>query len=118
LITITLLPLVLVGITSAFYRKEGRGLVAWRRLLFVVGIAANGVSAAVLSIFSIHGYLASRGTEPVDLDRMYPVLSMMMIGLLAAGFGCCGRRVSRVLLIGDGLLTTVFWYFVALAASP
>lgn len=116
-LAIPLLPLLTFGIIFAFYRKEGHGL-RWRKILFLVGILANAISAAVLYTFSIHGYIASHGTQSVDLDRMYPVLSMMIVGLVAAGFGCCGRRVSRVLLVGDGLLTVAFWYFAALAASP
>ena len=117
-ITITVLPLFLVGVAAAFYRREGDQLVRWRRSLFLLGIGANFVSAAVLSAFSIHAYLAAHGTESVDLDRMYPVFSMMAAGAVAAVFGSCGRRISRVVLICDGLLTTVCWYLLALATSP
>jgi Na+/serine symporter len=117
-LAIPLLLFVLIGIASAFYRKENQGLARWRRILFLLGILANAVSAAVLFTFSTHAFIAAHGTKPVDIDRMYPVLSMMIVGLLAAVLGCSGRRVSRVLLVGDGLLTTIFWYLAALATSP
>lgn len=117
-ITITLLPLLLVGITIVFYRQERRELTPSRRVLFLLGVAAASISAAVLSTFSIHAWLASGGTQPVDLDRIYPVFSMMAFGVLAVVFGCCGRRVSRSLLSCDGLITVGFWYVVALAVSP
>ena len=117
-LAIPLIPLALIGITSAFYRKENLCLPRWRRILFLLGILGNAVSAAVLFAFSIHAFIAAHGTKSVDLDRMYPVLSMMIVGLLAAVFGCSGRRVSRILLVGDGLVTTIFWYLAALATSP
>ena len=115
IITLNALPLVLVAVAISVYRKEGEILGFWRRLVFLTGAIFNLVSAAVLMIFTIH---ALSTTKPVDLDRLYPVLEMMGASFLAAIFGCCGKRASRVLLIGDGLLTTGLWYVAALGASP
>lgn len=114
----TFLPLLLVCLTWRFYRKEAVAVLRWRRGLFLTGLAANAVSAAVLISFTIHAYLVSKGTKPVDLDRMYPVFSMLGLGLLASGLASSGKQISRLILLGTGLFTSVLWYLVALAASP
>lgn len=114
----TFLPLLLVCLSWRLYRNETVTLVGWRRGLSLAGLAANAVSAAVLISFTIHAYVVSKGTKPVDLDRIYPVFSMLGLGLLAAGLASSGKRISRLILFGTGLLTAVLWYFVALAASP
>jgi len=114
----TLLPLILLWPTWRFYRKEGDVLASWRRIVFLIGMVVNAVSGAVLLSFTIHAYVASRGTTPVDLDRMYPGLTMLGLGFLAAGLAFFGRSVSRTMLVCNGLLTAVLWYRVALAASP
>lgn len=114
---LNIVPLLLLGLALWFYRNEGASLVPWRRKVFGVALAANAVSAAVLVSFIVQAYIASKGTKPVDLDRVYPVFSMLGIGLLAAVLAASGRRVSRLVLIGDGLLTAVLWYLAAMGAS-
>jgi hypothetical protein len=118
LMIFTFFPLILVCLTWWFYRKEVDALVGWRKASFLAGMVANTISAAVIISFTIHAYVVSKGTTPVDLDRIYPVFSMFGLGLLAAGLAFFGRGVSRLILIGNGLLAAVLWYFVALAASP
>jgi|HubBroStandDraft_5_1064220.scaffolds.fasta_scaffold12141_2 hypothetical protein len=115
---LTFLPLLLVYLSWWLYRNESVNLAGWRKGLFLTGIAANAVSAAVLISFTIHAYVASKGTKPVDLDRLYPVFSMFGLALLTAGLTSSGKRVSRLIFLGTGLFTAVLWYFVALAASP
>src|SRR5277367_5770033 len=110
----TVIPLALLGLAWWFYRNEGASLMTWRRAVFVAAFVSNAVSGAVLISFTIQALIASRGTTPVDLDRMYPVLTMLGLGLLAAMLAVSGRRVSRLVLIGDGLLTTVLWYLVGM----
>jgi hypothetical protein len=114
----TFLPLLLVCLGWRFYRKDAVTLVGWRRGLFLSGLLANAVSAAVLISFTIYAYVVSKGTKPVDLDRIYPVFSMLGLGLLATGLAFSGQHTSRRILLGTGLFTAVLWYFVALAASP
>ena len=119
LIAINALPLLLLGVAWWQYRKEGSSLVGWRKRLFILGLIANAVSAAVLLIFLVHGILIqSYATKGVDLDRAYPVLWMLAVGLVSTILAGFGRRASRLLLMGDGLLVAVLWYFAALAASP
>jgi hypothetical protein len=118
LVSLTGAPLLLVGLTWWFYRVEGASLVNWRRATFVAALVSNALSGAVLISFTIHALVVSHGTRPVDLDRMYPVLTMLGLGILAAMLAVSGRRISRLVLIGDGLLTAVLWYLVGLAASP
>jgi hypothetical protein len=118
LIVMASAPLILLVATLYFYRAEGKALNRRRKVIFFAGIVANGVSAAVLASFLVHAYIASRGSVPVDLDRAYPVLSMLGMGVLAAMLASSGRSVSRLLLIGDGLMTAVFWYLAAMGASP
>jgi hypothetical protein len=118
LATLTGAPLLLLGLTWWFYRSEGASLVSWRRAVFVAALVSNAVSGAVLISFTIYALVVARGTRPVDLDRMYPVFTMLGLGVLAAMLAVSGRRVSRWVLIGDGLLTAVLWYLVGLAASP
>jgi hypothetical protein len=117
LIVMGLVPLILWGATLYFYRAEGRTLVRWRKAIFLAGIVANAVSAAVLLSFLVRAYIGSHGTTSMDLDRAYPVVSMLGLGVLSAMLASSGRRVSRLLLIGDGLITAVFWYLAAMGAS-
>jgi hypothetical protein len=118
LIVLGLLPLLLLGATGWFYRREGGSLLRWRKALFLIGVLANTVSAAVLASFLVHAYVASRGSKSVDLDGMYPVFSMMGLALLAAVLAFFGRRVSRPILVVGGLITIIAWYLAALGASP
>jgi len=118
LMAMTIVPLLLLGLAWWFYRSEAASLVSWRRGVFVAAFVANAVSAAVLISFTIHAYVASRGTASVDLDRMYPVLTMLGLGILGSMLAVSGRRISRLMLIGDGVLTAVLWYLVGLAVSP
>lgn len=118
LMILTVLPLILLWPTWKFYRKEGGAFPGWRKVLFLAGVVVNLVSTVVLISFTINAYLVSRGTTPVDLDRMYPVLSMLGLGLVTAGLALSGKRISRLILVGNGLLTAFLWYLVGLAASP
>jgi hypothetical protein len=119
IIVVNVLALVLLGPAWWFYRNEGAVLVSWRRTVFVGAFVANAVSAAVLLSFVIHAYMAVSGrATPVDLDRTYPVVSMLLMGILAAGLAGFGARVSRLILIVDGLLTAALWYLAAMGASP
>jgi hypothetical protein len=116
---IGLLPPLLASASWWLQRSNAqRSEVHWRRALFLVGLVCVSVSVIVLTAFNVHAYVISRGTTPYDLDRAYPVLWMMGFALLASILACCGRRLSRLLLLGTGLLTFCFWYIVALAASP
>ena len=117
IVLLNIAPLLLLGLAWWFYRQEGAALTNWRRGVFVTAFVANAVSAAVLVSFIAQAYIASKGTKPVDLDRAYPVFSMLGVGLLAAILAVSGRRVSRLVLIGDGLLTAVLWYLAAMGAS-
>jgi len=118
LIILPAIPLVFLGLAWWFYRSEGPSLVRWRKSVFIVALALNAVSAAVLVTFFVHAYRVSQGSRPVDLDRMYPVFSMMGLALLAAVLAFFGRRVSRPILISGGLITVVVWYLAAMGTSP
>jgi hypothetical protein len=96
------LPLLLVYLSWRLYHKDVVTLAGWRGGLFLTGLAANATSAAVLISFTIHAYVVSKGTKPVDLDRMYPVLSMLGLGLLAAGLASSGKRIPRVICFVNG----------------
>jgi hypothetical protein len=108
-------PLVLAATAVWFYLKDRQFLSLWRRRFFVTGIVLLVLSTVVLIAFTIQGVASSK---PIYIDRVYPILEMLGASLLAALLGCCGERTSRVLLVLDGLLTTLLWYFAALAASP
>jgi hypothetical protein len=118
LMILPLLLLLSLWIVWKFYCGEKAALANWRRRLFLIGIILNAVSIAALLIFLIHAYVVAHSTRPLDLDRMYPVLSMFGFGLLTSVLAAFGRRVSRFILIIDGLITSVLWYLAALAASP
>jgi hypothetical protein len=119
LLAINVLPLVLLGLTWWQYRKDRSSLVAWRKTVFLVALILAAMSTAVLLTFLVHGILIqSYATKGVDLDRTYPVFSMLVAGLLSCILAGFGRRASRLLLIGDGLVVTFLWYLAGMAASP
>ena len=118
LIILPSIALIFLGLAYWFYRTEAFSLVSWRRGSFTAALVLNSISVVVLVTFLVHAYLVSRGTKPVDLDRMYPVLSMMGLALLAALLALFGRRVSRLMLVGGGLAIMIIWYLAAMGASP
>ena len=87
--------------------------------MFLAALILAGLSTAILLIFLVHGILIqSYATKGVDLDRAYPVLSMLVAGLLSCILAAFGWRASRLFLIGDGLVVTYLWYLAGMAASP
>jgi len=62
--------------------------------------------------------MAHGSMHPFDLDRVYPVFTMMGLGLLAAALVSSGKRISHVLLLVSGLLAAYTWYLAGLAVSP
>lgn len=114
-----LLACALSGWALLSFRTERKSLFGIRKVVFVMGAAANLVSTIALLIFLIMAYKMAHGTmRPMDLDRVYPVFPMLGLGLLAAVLALCGRRVSRVLLLVAGLLAAYLWYLAGLAVSP
>ncbi len=119
LIWLTVLAAVLSGLGLLLFRTEGKTLLGIRKIIFVTGAAANLGSTIVLLVFLITAHQMARGTMcPIDLDRVYPVFSMLGLGLLAAVLALFGRRSSRVLLLVAGLLVAYLWYIAGLAVSP
>jgi len=112
------LPFALFVATVIVFYKQKSKLSFWRNAAFIFGLAANGLSAAVLLAFMIHAYIAAHGTAPVDLDRLYPIIPMFALTFLAAVCAWTGKGMARVMLAADGLLTVASWYFAALASSP
>ena len=115
------LPLLVVIAVWLLSRRDLIQLSHWRRYIFLAGAAANTVSAAVLLAFFLHAQIvlhSQLASKPVDLDRVYPVFTMMGLALLAAILSSAGRRVSRWVLAVDGILTVCLWYLAAMAASP
>jgi peptidoglycan/LPS O-acetylase OafA/YrhL len=110
--------LLLLAAAGVCFRGESKTLTDVRRVLFLLGVAGCAVSAVVLLVFLLHAYRAAHGTTPVDLDRLYPVFWMLGLGALAALLAFFGRRLSRLLLLGAGLLAVITWYLAALAVSP
>jgi hypothetical protein len=117
--TIGLLPLLLAAASWWLHRSEASTpYIAWRNTLVLIGLAFVSVSAFILTAFTVHAYVISRGTTPYDLDRAYPVLWMMAFALIASILAFFGRRLSRLFMIATGLVTFSLWYVAALAASP
>jgi hypothetical protein len=113
-----LLLLLLLWVSWKFYSNERQALVCWRRTLFLTGIVINAVSLGVLLSFLIHAYIVAHGRTPLDIDRMYPVLSMLGLSLVASIFSLFGGRVARLVLLVNGFATAILWYLAALATSP
>jgi hypothetical protein len=119
IIILNTFPLVLLGGSWWQYRKDRLALAGWRNILFVIALIASAVSGAVLLSFVVHGRLILSGLVPrIDLDLTYPGLTMLGLGLLSIIFAGFGRRLSRLLLMVDGLLVALLWYFAGMAASP
>jgi hypothetical protein len=114
------LPLLIVIAVWLLSLRDLGQLNHWRRGVFLAGAAANTLSASVLLAFFMHAQiiLHAPASKPVDLDRVYPVFTMMGMAFAAAILSIAGRRVSRWVLALDGVLTVCLWYLAALAASP
>lgn len=110
--------LALLVAACVCFRGEGQTLTGVRRWVFLLGAAGCGVSIAALLLFLLHAYRAAHGQTSVDLDRVYPVFWMLGLGALAAVLAFFGRRLSRLFLLGAGLLAVITWYLAGLAVSP
>lgn len=110
--------LVLLAAAGVCFLREGQTLTGVRRWMFLLGIAGCAVSTTVLLVFLLHAYRAAHGNTPVDLDRLYPVFSMLGLGALTTVLAFFGKRLSRLFLMGAGLVAVVTWYLAALAVSP
>lgn len=87
--------------------------------MFFGALIIVAVSTAALLVFLVHGILIQfRVAKSVDLDGSYPVLSMLIAGLLSSVLAGFGRRASRLLLMVDGLVVAYLWYLAGMAASP
>lgn len=116
---LTLLAVLLSVVAFLWFRNEGRTLLRFRRVVFVLGVVANLGTTVGLLIFLIMAYRMAHGMmRPIDLDRAYPVFSLLGLGLLAAVFALFGKRISRILLLISGLLAAYLWYLAGLAVSP
>lgn len=113
------LPSITLVVAYVLYRRDARALSPRRRVVCACAFVATAVSCAVLLGFLIHVRLIGTGLlKPVDVDRSYPVLTMLVLALLGAILAVFGRGMSRWLLAITGLLVLVLWYLAAMAASP
>jgi hypothetical protein len=119
IIAFNVAPLLLLALALWRYRNEFPPLAAWRKRPFILALAAIATSATILATFSAHALLINAGMiKEADLDRVYPVFSMLGLGFLGFILASFGQRTSRSLLMIDGIALVLFWYFAALAASP
>jgi cytochrome c oxidase assembly factor CtaG len=118
LILMAISCLVLLAAAGVCFRREGQTLTHMRKWMFLLGAAGCGVSTGVLLLFLLFAYRAAHGETSVDLDRLFPVFWMLGLGALAAVLAIFGRRLSRLFLMGAGLLAAVTWYLAGLAVSP
>jgi hypothetical protein len=119
LLVLALSSLFASMIAFPLFRAEGKSLRSSRKVLFYVGSASNVISAFTLLVFPGLAFgIAHREMSFIDLDRVYPVFSMLGLGLVAAILGGFGTRWSRLLLSVAGLVAACSWYLAALAVSP
>ncbi|MGC2299934.1 MAG: hypothetical protein WA476_14100 [Acidobacteriaceae bacterium] len=119
LLVLAVSSLIASMIVFPMFRAEGKSLRRWGKALFYTGSISNVISALTLLIFLGHAYRIAHGKMTfMDLDRIYPVLSMLGLGLIAAIFGIFGTRWSRPLLTIAGLVAAYSWYLAVLATSP
>lgn len=112
-LAINAVPLVLVGLAWWIRRNESASMPPWRRRVFFAALIANTVSS-----FSLPNFLLGTwsGTMSAEFSGVV-LLSMLAIGPISAVLAFFGRRVSRLLLIANGLLVAVFWNMAGMAMS-
>lgn len=112
---------VCVSLVAAWWRFElagSAGLLRARRFLFRCGLIGSTASLLLVLAFTMHALLIKHDlARPVDLDRLYPVLTFLVISFVAAVCGAFGRGTARFLLMASGLVLTILWYLLGLAVS-
>jgi hypothetical protein len=82
----------------------------WRRRVFVVGLAANSLSAVLFCVFTAEAVLISRGVlGSRDLIANYKLFLPVELSVAAVICGVFGRHLSRVLVVLSGLVLSFLW---------
>ncbi len=109
IVALYVLPSLLATVTLWTQRRDSSVLPNWRRAVFVVGLLANIVSSTTLFAFAWYSLNQAR-LPAIGLARAYFVL--FGLGLLSAPLAASGKSISRFLLMANGLLTSILWYFL------
>ncbi|OLC85082.1 MAG: hypothetical protein AUH88_07400 [Acidobacteria bacterium 13_1_40CM_4_61_5] len=108
---VSLLAAIAVSILAGWtlsLRARVPELPVWRRRLLLLGLAANGVSLALLLTVSFGPHLISNWL--VDIYNYRLSLPVTVAPILLGAFG---KRVPRVLVILNGLVLTFLWFNLA-----
>jgi hypothetical protein len=113
LLALNAIPILLVGVAWWTQRKDGKTMPKWRRFLFMAALVANTVSSIALLGFLLGTFSGALGAQASGLILM----AMLGVGLIGFVLAVFGKRISRLLLVGNGLLVVVFWYLAGMATS-
>jgi uncharacterized membrane protein YedE/YeeE len=104
LVAIAVSVLVGLGLSLSARLPE---LPSWRRLLLLLGLAANAASLIVYLLIVYQPVLIMRASSILNYRVFFPVAVISIV------LGAFGKRVPRVLVILNGLALTLLWLDLA-----
>jgi len=112
---LNVLPCVLTIMIWFAGRKEMVTLPKGRSVVFICGLVATLVSSAFLIVFVVREMI--RGGAGSSIAGAYLFFSMFGLGLLGAVLALSGTRISRPLLVANGVFVAALWYMAVMASS-
>ena len=109
---VTLLIAIVTSVSTGWWLSVPRrlpGLPGWRRGLLFVGLTGNTALLTGLLAVVFQVAVMSEGVNMRNYRILFPV------GLASVVLGVFGKRLPRVLVVGNGLVLTFLW--LQLAAS-
>jgi len=113
---LNVLPCVLTIMIWFAGRKEMVTLPKGRSVVFICGLVATLVSSAFLIVFVVREMIRGHGAGS-SIAGAYLFFSMFGLGLLGAVLALSGTRISRPLLVANGVFVAALWYMAVMASS-
>jgi hypothetical protein len=99
--------------------RDLAGVSTWRRCLFLSALSINSVATLALVLLTNFPDVLKRQTF---YDRPSQTASYIFFGLIAASIlsavlAFCGRRLARILLVGNSMLMSLMWFVVTASSA-
>jgi len=100
--------LSLLAVIALWHSATTSGTAVWRRVFLMVGAVSNALSTLAFLWLNIRDAAIPR----------YMFFFWISFGLAAVLAGTFGKRLSRLLVVANGITLVVCWYLLGLGNTP